>query len=64
MGEHVRVIPAGTFDASGNEKHSVLVLGWVLDAPLDPVKLEHAWAKLNTEWPILSARLRKHPKAR
>ncbi|EIN12483.1 hypothetical protein PUNSTDRAFT_141174 [Punctularia strigosozonata HHB-11173 SS5] len=60
--EDVQIIAAGSFDTSGNEKHSILVIGWVLDAPLDPLILEHAWAKLNSDWPILSARLRNNGK--
>ncbi|KAG9032704.1 hypothetical protein FS842_004055, partial [Serendipita sp. 407] len=36
----------------------VFITGWVLDAVLDPVRVENAFAKLVDIWPVLSARLR------
>ncbi|EIN05849.1 hypothetical protein PUNSTDRAFT_54705 [Punctularia strigosozonata HHB-11173 SS5] len=56
------IIPVGSFDSSGAEKHTILVTGWVLDARLDPSKLEAAWRDLSIAWPILSARIRKDSK--
>ena len=55
------VVPLGCYDASGGqEKTAIVAIGWVLDTPLDALKLEAAWKKLSGSWPILSSRLRKN----
>ncbi|KAF8884018.1 hypothetical protein BD779DRAFT_1538381 [Infundibulicybe gibba] len=37
---------------------SIVLVGWVLDKPIEPEKVEAAWGALNNAWPVLSARLR------
>ncbi|KAG8788417.1 hypothetical protein FRC15_004392 [Serendipita sp. 397] len=61
MSQAHRSVSIGALDISGPEKDFILVTGWLLDATLDPVKVENAFAKLVDVWPVLSARLRTKP---
>ncbi|KAG8765022.1 hypothetical protein FRC20_007686, partial [Serendipita sp. 405] len=58
MSQTYKSVPIGALDSSGPEKDCVFITGWVLDAVLDPVRVENAFAKLVDIWPVLSARLR------
>lgn len=59
MSNEEKVLHVGAFDTSGNEKDSIVITGWVLDAVLDPAKVEKALSQLVDQWPILAARLRQ-----
>jgi hypothetical protein len=52
------IVTAGVLDTS-HATDSIIVTGWVLDRPIDPKKVEQAWAKLVAAWPILVSRLRR-----
>lgn len=53
------ILPAGVFDADPFVTPIISGLGFVLDKPIDPVKVEHAWTELVNAWPLLVARLRR-----
>ncbi|KAG8839350.1 hypothetical protein FRC18_011461 [Serendipita sp. 400] len=61
MSQAYKSIPIGALDISSPTKDFIFITGWVLDAPLDPIKVENALAKLVDIWPVLSARLRTKP---
>ncbi|EIN08087.1 hypothetical protein PUNSTDRAFT_135601 [Punctularia strigosozonata HHB-11173 SS5] len=52
------VVPLGRYDTAYTAASIILNIGWLIDCPLDGVKLERAWCQLNTVWPIMSARLK------
>ncbi|KAA1475639.1 hypothetical protein DENSPDRAFT_842442 [Dentipellis sp. KUC8613] len=56
----VTVLPAGVLDAS-HATDSIILAGWVLDTPIDPQRVQRAWAQLVAAWPLLVARLHHDP---
>ncbi|KAF8884011.1 hypothetical protein BD779DRAFT_1538339 [Infundibulicybe gibba] len=59
----VTIRPPGVLDTNFATE-AVLLIGWVLDKPVDAEKVQAAWEALNTAWPILSARLRYDKKTK
>lgn len=57
-----KVLPVGVLDSK--YANAIILVGWVLDKPLDAAKMEAAWSTLIEAWPILVARLRQDAKVR
>lgn len=55
-----QILRPGILDVCSPEKESIVLTGWVVNAALDPVKLEQSWAILTQKWPILTSRLRRN----
>ncbi|EIN04964.1 hypothetical protein PUNSTDRAFT_47207 [Punctularia strigosozonata HHB-11173 SS5] len=54
------VLPIGRLDAANPTNNIISNNGWLVDVPLDVLKLKMAWTQLNQAWPILSYRLKKN----
>lgn len=48
--------PPGVLDTNF-ALESIVLVGWVLDQPIDSTKVQEAWNALLTAWPVLAARL-------